>query len=308
MTEATSERLLDPQLLSRLSGMNLIARVVVEGFLLGLHRSPYRGFSQEFSQYRQYMPGDEIRNIDWKVYGRTDRLYIKEFEEETNLFAHPLLDVSHSMVTATGGGISKFDYGRYLAASLAYLLIRQLDAVGLVAFHREIAEYIPAHSGRGHLENILVSLEQLRPGGTTDMGIPLHLVAERIRKRGLVLLVSDLQPFAGQDWETQIDDLVKALSHLRFNGHEVLLFHLLNQAEIELPFEGSIRFVDPETGEELVTVPERVRDSYVEQMGEFLADIERACARYDVEYTRMDTEQPLDYALTVYLATRQKLL
>ncbi|MCH7548811.1 MAG: DUF58 domain-containing protein, partial [Candidatus Krumholzibacteriota bacterium] len=151
MTEAASERLLDPQLLSRLSGLNLIARVVVEGFLVGLHRSPYRGFSQEFSQYRQYTPGDEIRNIDWKVYGRTDRLYIKEFEEETNLFAHLLLDVSGSMATDAAGGLSKFDYGRYLAASLAYLLVRQLDAVGLIAFHQEIVEYLPARGGRGHL-------------------------------------------------------------------------------------------------------------------------------------------------------------
>ena len=308
MTEAASERLLDPQLLSRLSGMNLIARVVVEGFLVGLHRSPYRGFSQEFSQYRQYTPGDEIRNIDWKVYGRTDRLYIKEFEEETNLFAHLLLDVSGSMATDAAGGLSKFDYGRYLAASLAYLLVRQLDAVGLVAFNQEIVEHIPARGGRGHLENILVCLEQLRPSGTTDMGVPLHKLAEQIRKRGLVLLISDLQPFAAQDWDAQVDDLVKALSHLRFNGHEVLLFHVLDHAEIELPFEGAIRFVDPETGEDLVTVPERVRSSYLEQMGEYLADIERSCAQYDVEYTRLDTEQPLDYALTVYLATRQKLL
>ena len=234
-------------------------------------------------------------------------MYIKEFEEETNLFAHILLDVSRSMTTATAG-LTKFDYGRYLAASLAYLLIRQLDAVGLVAFHQELVEYIPAHSGQGHLENILVSLEQLRASGSTDIGPPVHQVAEQIRKRGLVLLISDLQPYAGEDWDGQCDELVNALSHLRFNGHEVLVFHVLDHAEIDLSLDGAIRFQDPETGNELVTVPERVRSSYLEQMSRFLTDIEEACARYGVEYTRMDTAQPLDHALTAYLATRQKLL
>ena len=306
MSQPTRDYLLDPNLLSKLSGMNLIAKVVVEGFLLGLHPSPYHGFSVEFSQYRQYMPGDEIKQIDWKVFGRTDRLFVKQFEEETNMFAHILLDVSRSM-SIKGEGVSKFDYGRYLAASLAYLMARQQDAVGLIAFDREVTEYLPARCGLGHLESILIALERLEVAGTTDIGPPLHRVAEEIRKRGMVLLISDLQPYQEKDWTVQRDDLIQALAHLRFNGHEVLVFHVLDHGELEFPFERLTRFVDPETGTELITAPERVRSDYLEQMGAFLRDIEQACAEYNVEYTRMDTVRPLDYALTAYLATRERL-
>lgn len=311
MTQVSYERLLDPQLLSRLSGMDLRARVVVEGFLLGLHRSPYRGFSVEFSQYRQYMPGDEIRTIDWKVYARTDRLYVKQYEEETNLFAHLLLDVSRSMeVGGDGrdGGVSKFDYGRYLTAALAYLLVRQQDAVGLVAFDSDIVDFLPSRSGRGHLENLLQALERLQLSGTTDLGPPLHVVAERIRKRGLVVLISDLQPCVGSDWAAQLDDLIKALAHLRFNGHEVVLFHVLSPGELDFAFQGTVRFTDPETGAELITAPERVRDTFLAAVGQYLERLERTCAEYDVEYTRLDTSQPLDLALATYLATRQRLV
>lgn len=305
MTQQTREDLLDPELLSRLSGMNLVARTVVEGFLLGLHRSPYRGFSVEFSQYRQYMPGDEIRSIDWKAFGRTDRLYVKQFEEETNLFAHILLDASRSMSVGVTG-IPKFHYGRYLAASLAYLLVRQQDSVGLVTFDREILDYLPARGGRAQLESILIALEHLQIAGATNVGAPLHRVAEQIRKRGLVLLISDLQPCEGDDWSAQCDDLVKALAHFRFNGHEVLVFHVLDTAEIDLSLEGSVRFTDPETGAELLAIPERVRAQYTAQMEEFLGSLEQAFSEYHVEYNRLLTNQPLDYALASYLATRQR--
>ena len=307
MNQQRGERLLDPDLLSRLADMKLLARVVVEGFLLGLHRSPYRGFSVEFSQYRQYMPGDEIKDIDWKVYGRTDRLFVKQFEEETNLFAHLLVDASRSMRVGSER-ISKFDYGRCLAACLAYLLVRQQDGVGMVAFDREVVEYLPSRCGRGHLENVLVALENLRVREATDMGPPLHQVAEQIRKRGLVVLISDLQPCAEGDWEAQRDELVQALAHFRFNGHEVLVFHVLDPAELEFSFGRAVRFVDPESGTELLTAPERIRDGYLERMGAFLDELERDCARHDVEYVRLDTARPLDYALSAYLATRQKML
>jgi uncharacterized protein (DUF58 family) len=307
MSQAAGERLLNPELLSRLADMRLIARVVVEGFLLGLHRSPYRGFSVEFSQYRPYMPGDEIRNIDWKVFGRTDRLFIKEFEEETNLFGHVLLDASRSMRVG-GEGLSKFDYGRYLAAALAYLLARQQDAVGMVAFDKEVVEYLPARCGQGHLESILISLEKLQVREVTDLGPPLHQVAEQIRKRGLVLLISDLQPREGEDWEEQREELEQALAHFRFNGHELLVFHVLDHDELEFTFDRGMRFVDPETGTELVTAPERIREGYLEQMSNFLREMEEICARYDVDYVRLDTAQPLDYALSAYLATRQRMI
>ena len=280
--------------------------MVVEGFLVGLHRSPYRGFSMEFSQYRPYMPGDEIKNIDWKVYGRTDRLFIKQFEEETNLFAHILLDVSRSMGVQYEG-VVKFDYARYLAAALAYLLARQQDAVGLVAFDRQVVEYLPARGGLGHLENILLSLERLQVGDVTRIDGPLHQVAEKIRKRGLVVLISDLQPYEGEDWAAQLDEMARGLAHLRFNGHEVLVFHLLDRGEIDFPFGGAVRFVDPETGAEVITAPERIRATYLEQMEAFVRDLEEVCAQCGAEYAQLATDQPLDYALSSYLATREKL-
>jgi uncharacterized protein (DUF58 family) len=307
---ASYEGLLKPELLSRLSGMDLLARVVVEGFLLGLHRSPYRGFSVEFSQYRQYMPGDEIRTIDWKVYARTDRLYVKQYEEETNLFAHLLIDVSRSMQVAGDGdgSLSKFDYGRYLSAALAYLLVRQQDAVGLVAFDDDIVEYLPSRGGRGHLENVLQALERLTLSGGTDLGAPLHSVAERIGRRGLVIIVSDLQPSAEGDGAQQLEDLTKALAHLRFDGHEVILFHVLSPGELDFDYRGSVRFTDPETGTEVVTAPERVREAFLAALTEYLERVEAACAEHDVEYTRLDTSRPLDMALATYLATRQRLV
>ena len=310
MNRAAYESMLDPGLLSRLSGLDLLARVVVEGFLLGLHRSPYRGFSVEFSQYRPYMPGDEIRTIDWKVYARTDRLYVKQYEEETNLFAHLLLDVSASMQVAGEGegAVSKLDYGRWLAAALAYLLVRQKDAVGLAAFDDDIVEFLPSRGGRAHLESLLQALARLSLSGSTDLGAPLHRLAERIGRRGLVVLISDLQPPAGGDVARQLDELVRGLAHLRFEGHEVILFHVLSPGELDFEYRGSVRFSDPETGAEVVTWPERVRDAFLAALNDYLEGVVTACAEAGVEYRRLDTSQPLDTALVTYLATRGRLI
>ena len=310
MNRAAYESMLDPGLLSRLSGLDLLARVVVEGFLLGLHRSPYRGFSVEFSQYRPYMPGDEIRTIDWKVYARTDRLYVKQYEEETNLFAHLLLDVSASMQVAGEGegAVSKLDYGRWLAAALAYLLVRQQDAVGLAAFDDDIVEFLPSRGGRAHLESLLQALARLSLSGSTDLGAPLHRLAERIGRRGLVVLISDLQPPAGGDVARQLDELVRGLAHLRFEGHEVILFHVLSPGELDFEYRGSVRFSDPETGAEVVTWPERVRDAFLAALNDYLEGVVTACAEAGVEYRRLDTGQPLDTALVTYLATRGRLI
>ena len=310
MNRTAYESMLDPGLLSRLSGLDLLARVVVEGFLLGLHRSPYRGFSVEFSQYRPYMPGDEIRTIDWKVYARTDRLYVKQYEEETNLFAHLLLDVSGSMEVAGEGegAVSKLDYGRWLAAALAYLLVRQQDAVGLAAFDDDIVEFLPARGGRGHLESLLQVLARLSLTGGTDLGAPLHRVAERIGRRGLVVLISDLQPPAGGDAAGQLEELVRGLAHLRFEGHEVILFHVLSPGELDFEYRGSVRFTDPETGAEVVTWPERVRDAFLAALNDYLEGVVAACAEAGVEYRRLDTSRPLDDALVTYLATRGRLI
>jgi hypothetical protein len=203
--------------------------------------------------------------------------------------------------------VSKLTYGRMLAAALAFLLARQQDAVGLIAFDQKIRSYLPAHPGQGHLENLLISLQQLKAGESTAMGPPLHQAAEQLRRRGLVILISDLQPHGETEWQEQLETWAKALAHLRFNGHEVIAFHLLTHDELQFPFERPTRFVDPETGETLVTAPERIRQNFLQEMGIFLNDLEQLCGRYDVAYTRLSTDQPLDLALSAYLAKRGRL-
>jgi uncharacterized protein (DUF58 family) len=288
---------LDFDTLSRISNMQLLAKTVVEGFLLGLHRSPYRGFSVEFAEYRQYVPGDEIRYLDWKVYGKTDRYYIKQFEEETNLSCHIVLDKSASMSYGSGR-LSKLQYGSYLAASLAYFMMMQRDATGLVLFDTEIRTLLPARSRIPHLHLMLSELEDLEPAGGTATGKPLHDLAEGVKKRGLVVLISDLYD--------EPEDVLSGLQHFRFLGHDVIVFHLMDPAEMEFPFDRMTEFIDPETDERILTAPDSVRKRYLAEMEQFLAAYRQGCAELKVDYKLFDTSTPLELALSEYLFQRSR--
>lgn len=290
---------LDPKVLSNLRGLDLVARLVVEGFMTGLHKSPYHGFSVEFAEHRQYMPGDPFKHVDWKLYGKSDRFYVKIFEEETNLRAHILLDESASMGYASGDRLSKFQYSSFLAAALAYLMLMQQDAVGLLTFRDRIEKVIPPRSARGHLRLILAELERSRPASTTAMGTALEYLAERVKRRGLVILISDLMDDPAR--------VIRGLKHFRHRQHEVVVFHVLDPYEIEFPFREETGFVDLETGRELMTQPWEIAEEYKRKFGEWSQAYQRACLENQIEYVRLSTETPYDTALLRYLEKRKRL-
>jgi uncharacterized protein (DUF58 family) len=291
-------RFLDPAVIARLGTMELKARTIVEGFLSGLHRSPYKGFSVEFAEYRQYLPGDDLSTLDWKVYARSDRHYVKKFEEETNLDCHLLLDISASMAYRGAAPVSKLEYGSVLAASLAYLMNRQRDATGLIAFDERIVTRLPASARPGHLHSILLALEQLRTGARSDVSRPLHQLAEALTKRSLVVLISDL-----------LDDpanVVRGLKHLRFRGTDVIVLQVLDPNELQFPFRGAARFKDVESAAEIVADPSSVRATYLEALNGLLARYERELRGAGIDFLTLDTSKPLDFALLAYLDTRAK--
>jgi len=290
---------LDPAVVAKLGTLELKARTIVEGVLSGLHRSPFKGFSVEFAEYRQYIPGDDLSTIDWRVYARSDRYYVKKFEEETNLDCHLLLDVSGSMAYGSHG-ITKFEYGACLAASLAYLLQRQRDAVGFMAFDERIVSMLPASARPGHLRALLVTLARLRPGNETNVSKPLHHLAESLVKRGMVVLISDL-----------LDDpeaVVRGLKHFQYRGTDVVVFHVLDADELEFPFEHATRFEDLETREEVTAVPGAVRDHYLRQIGSLVERYRRELGAVGIDYQLLNTRQPLEMALLSYLSTRARTL
>ena len=296
---AGEARYLDPAVVARLGTIDLKARTIVEGFLTGLHRSPYKGFSVEFAEYRQYIPGDDLTTLDWKVYARSDRHFVKKFEEETNLTCHLLLDVSGSMAYASGG-ITKLQYGSYLTAALAYLMHRQRDSFGLIAFDDSIAALLPASARSGHLRTVLLALERLKVGNRTDVAKPLHDLASAVRKRGLVVLVSDL-----------LDDPVRVLDglkHFRYRGTDVIVFHVLDPYELQFPFEQAARFRDMETADEVMAVPRSVRKGYIERMQGLIATYKRELGLVGIDYCLLDTSQPLELGLMSYLMTRRRVL
>ena len=291
-------RFLDPAVIARLGTMELKARTVVEGFLSGLHRSPYKGFSVEFAEYRQYMPGDDLSTLDWRVYARSDRHYVKKFEEETNLECHLLLDVSASMAYRGASPMSKLEYGSVLAASLAFLMNRQRDATGLIAFDERIAFRLPARSRSGHLHALLLALERLRPGTRSDVGRPLHQLAEALLKRSLVVLISDL-----------LDDpapVIKGLRHLKFRGTDVVVFQVLDPNELTFPFRGASRFKDLESADEVTADPESVRTAYLRELASLTLRYDRELRGAGIDYVQLDTSQSLDFALLAYLAARAR--
>ena len=300
MQDREGQRYLDPAALAKIGNLELIAKFVVEGFISGLHKSPYHGFSVEFAQYRQYMPGDDIKHLDWKAYGRTNRYYIKQFEEETNLNCYLLLDTSESMNYGSGD-LTKLQYASYLIASIAYFMAKQRDAVGFAYFDERLHEYLPARSSPAHLHTILLTLERLKTNKLTRMGEPIHQIAERLTKRGLVILISDL-------YEDDPDTVVKALEHLRYDGHEVIVFHILDHQELEFAFDRVARFVDAETDEEVIATPQAIRQSYLSHLHDFINHYKLELSRSDIDYNTIDTATPVEYALSAYLAKREGLI
>ncbi|MCX7806032.1 MAG: DUF58 domain-containing protein [Planctomycetota bacterium] len=291
-------RYFDPRALTRIGRAALVARGVVEGFITGVHRSPFKGFSIEFAEHREYAPGDPLKHIDWRVWGRTDRLYVKQFEDETNCRCYLLLDRSASMGFRGGGTLPKFEYACFLAASLAYLAIRQQDLVGLVTFDHRVRDFLPPGSSGEHLRRILERLEAIRAGEISGMSKTFHDLAEAVKRRSFVIIISDLY-----DDEAEV---MKAIGHFRHRKHEVLLFHLLDPAETEFPYTRLTDFVDMETGERLQVDPRYARGEYLAQLEAFCARMGRSCAEAGAEYARIVTGTPFDAALAMYLARRAK--
>lgn len=277
--------------------MELRAKVVVEGFWHGIHRSPYHGFSVEFTEYRQYTPGDNPRYMDWRLYARSDRYYIKKFEDETNLRCHLLVDHSRSMGYGSVGH-TKAHYAATLAATLAYFLQKQGDAVGLATFDERVDEYLPARNRPGHLRHLMLALDRVPEGRATDLAAPLQRIAEMLTKRGLIVLISDLL--------APVESLEARLGYLRAAGHEVVLFHVLDPAEMSFDFDTPALFRDAETGRDLYIDPAAIRPRYRERLDEHLAAIQAACGSHGIDYYRLTTDRPLELALLDFLSGRNR--
>jgi len=295
LNPSTGSRFLAPEVLARINSLELVARAVVEGFISGLHRSPFLGFSTDFAEHRQYMPGDDVRHLDWKLLARTDRLFIKKYQADTNTHINILLDTSASMSYASGT-VSKLQYAQFLASSLAYLGVRQHDSVGLIAFNDAVVERVPALSRAGHLRTMLGVIERQEAKRGTAISAQLHRTAEVLNRRGLLILISDLY-----------DDpqaIIEGLEHLRFRGHDVIVFHLLDRQELDFDFDEAVVLEDSETEEQLHVIPEALRDEYLRVMQNHIAAIREGAARNRTDYELLKTSEPLDAALSSYLNRR----
>jgi len=290
---------LDPIFLSKLANMELVARCAVEGFFSGLHPSPFQGFSVEYSDHREYHPGDEVKFVDWKIYARTDRLCIKRFRQETNTTVYILLDISKSMSFA-GDSVRKIDYACYLAAALSYLMLKQGDSTGLMLFAEKVLSQVPAASRRTHLRAILQTLDRQTTTGHTNLAAVLHAVAETTKRRGLVVLISDLL-----DDE---DDIFRGLAHLKFLKHDVIVFHVMDHQELNLEYEGLIQFEDVESGDKVRTFPQSIRTGYQQRVADFLDNIKRTLGKSRIDYCLLETDEPLDRAFIAYLVKRKRLM
>ena len=296
--------LLDGEALAKMQRLELIARGVVEGFISGRHKSPYKGFSVEFAEHREYVPGDNIRDLDWRLFGRSDRYYIKQYIEETNLRALILLDASGSMkytgdLAAKHNGqlLSKFQYSRLLAASLGHLMIHQQDAVGLATFDTSLRRYIPARSRASHLRVILAELSATEPGAETSLAKIFHDLADRVRRRGLIVIISDLFD--------NVDEILNSLHHFRYRRHEVLLLHVMAEEELTFPFDRWSVFENLErTGHRIPLDPLSLRSEYLGRVRDFIQRLEIGCGQMNIDYVQMSTKQNFDIALAHYLAQR----
>lgn len=294
-----NKKILDPTVAAKLDKFDLRARLIVEGFLTGLHKSPYHGFSVEFLEHREYQPGDSIQDLDWKVYGKTDKYFIKKYEEETNLKAYILIDCSKSMKFSTQS-INKLTYAKTLAAALSYLLIKQQDAVGILSFAEEIKEYIPPRAARAHLNTVFHKLDKLQPNNKTNTAEVLHKLAERIKKRGLIILISDL-----------LDDqeaIMKGLQHFRHNKHELLVFHIMDKQEKEFNYHAKTRFVDLESGEEVITNPWEIKKEYLNKINNMQKYFSTKCKNAYIDYVPINTQTDYAKALYSYLIKRKRMI
>lgn len=291
-------RFLTPEVLARIGSLELVARAVVEGFIAGLHRSPFLGFSTDFAEHRQYMPGDDIRHLDWKLLGRTDRLYIKKYRGDTNAQIHLLIDISGSMGYGSED-VTKMQYAQYLASSLAYLGIRQHDPVGVIAFDEAVREYLPPRTKSGHLRTVLGLIERLEAGRSTALSRELHRTAELLTRRSIVVLISDLYE--------EPDLIAGALEHLRFQGNEVIVFHTLDKQEMDFEFGEPVVLEDAETEEQMHILPDVVRADYLRGIRRHINALRDACTRYRIDYELLKTSEALDAALFSYLARRSEI-
>jgi uncharacterized protein (DUF58 family) len=294
MADAT-HNFLDPKVLNKITRLDLKARHIVEGFMGGMHKSPYHGFSVEFAEHREYAPGDDLKHLDWKVFGRTDRLYIKEYELETNLRSHILLDTSESMDYGSKE-TTKLELASHIAASMAYLILRQQDSVGMVCFDKEVKSFIPTSSSMGHLRPILGTLASSNAQNKTDLGAALNTLAERIQRRGLIILISDLFD--------RPDAILKSLQHFSHKRHDVIVFHVLDEFELTFPFERMTLFEGLEEYPKLLIDPRSLRKAYLEEVNKFCEEMRKGCVKQMVDYVRITTDQDLDVELTKYLAGR----
>ena len=292
----SSRSYLDPRILASLQGLDLQARMVVEGYVSGLHKSPYHGFSVEFAEHREYVPGDDVRHVDWKVWSKTDKYYLKQYEEETNLLTYLLLDTSESMAYASEGNVSKLQYAQYVAAALAYMVLQQQDSVGLATFDDKVNRYLKPSGQPSHLKELFHLMDVSPAGQKSDLGLIFNDLAERFKKRGVVVVLSDL-----------FDDpakIISGLRHFRHRRHEVIVFHILDPAEIDFPFRSTTLFKGLEGLPDVLAEPHALRRAYQDELREFLAELKKGCQMVDIDYVPLTTNQPLDGALTSYLASR----
>jgi|SRR5690554_646634 len=290
---------LDPSIISKLNSLELRARLVVEGFMVGLHKSPYHGFSAEFTQHRPYMQGDGLKDIDWKVYGKTEKYFIRQYEEETNLKSYILLDISKSMNFAYDKNVKKIDYASTLVAAFSYLMIKQQDAVGLALYADKIIKYFPPKMSRAYLHELIKNLSTIEPAEKTNTASCLNSIAEKIKRRGLVIIVSD--------FFDDVNAILQALKHFRYKKNEVIVFQVLDPVERNFAFGKDAIFEDMETGEEMTTQPYQIQKAYKDAMNEFINKIKSECLNSNIEYNLIETSTPFDKALLSYIQKRSKL-
>jgi uncharacterized protein (DUF58 family) len=296
---ATQSRFLDPEMLATLEGLELRARRIVEGYVAGLHRSPYHGFSNEFAEHREYAAGDDLRYVDWKVFGKSDRFYLKQFEEETNLISYLLLDTSESMqYKGPTASVSKLEYGQCIAAAISYLVLHQRDAVGLVTFDQEVRQFIRPSSSPSQLKQLLQVMEETTAARKTQTGPIFNDLAERLKRRGIVIIISDLFD--------NVEEILAGLKHFRHRRHDVIVFQLLDPAELDFPFQQVTKFKGLEALGDVITEPRSLRAAYQKELNAFLRQIRIGCRSQQIDYLMIRTDEPLDTALTAFLSARKR--
>lgn len=292
-----SPKYFDPHLLAKLEGLELRARYIVEGYVAGMHQSPFHGFSIEFAEHREYVPGDDLRYVDWKVFGRTDKIYLKQYEEETNLVVYLVVDSSRSMTyQSDAAALSKLEFAQCTAASLAHLILTQQDSVGLATFNDQVRHVVRPSGAATHRKAIIHALEETQPVDKTRTGPILHELAERFKQRGVVILFSDLFD--------SVDSLLAGLKHLRYRRHEVIVFHTLDPAELDFPFRDATLFKGLEAEDPLLTDPRALRKAYLEALENFRRAVMTGCRDHQIDYQLVRTDQTIDRVLTAYLSSR----